>query len=426
MVVGVSLRWISSRDVASLRGWFDSQGFPRVRSEVPSVPSDTAVVVIFIWWVEEVTVILIRWIDIQNSQWVGLENKRLFWVLMVDLIVVRRYCVVYLASLQWWAMNRCVLRWKERRQWLQDSIGYEMFDHLVLFIGLFQRSSVSYMFIFFHNLWDLVKNFPVNISYQNGNWIRFEEFNSVGNRSDVSRLVVEGSPIETQRGVADYKLVAYKIESRFNVFTYLIKPSEFQSIESPFLGLSLRFRLVLLRVFISWACYILVFIELGRVMSQSGLVIKGSHGNNINKTLKLKIKVPCFDNSALIEGYSKSLIGRYMNPVMQDMTSLLHSVMSRACCKVIFLVNFAGLKPQILFAYYFICPFEITMIKGMSYPIFCLFDISVTEITAKYYRLYFLSEFWYLIWTQIVDSNLRSMVISSAIWGMTPTFTMGI
>ncbi|CAE5975832.1 unnamed protein product [Arabidopsis arenosa] len=332
-VVGVSLRWISSRDVASFRGWFDSQGFPRVRSEVPSVPSDTAMVVIFIWWVEEVTVILIRWIDIQNSQWVGLENKRFFWVIMVDLIVVRRYCVVYLASLQWWAMNRCVLRWKERRQWLQDPIGYEMFDHLVLFIGLFQRSSVSYMFIFFHNLWDLVKNFPVNISYQNGNWIRFEEFNSVGNRSDVSRLVVEGSPIETQRGVADYKLVAYKIESRFNVFTYLIKPSEFQSIESPFLGLSLRFRLVLLRVFISWACYILVFIELGRVMSQSGLVIKGSHGNNINKTLKLKIKVPCFDNSALIEGYSKSLIGRYMNPAMQDMTSLLHSVMSRACCK---------------------------------------------------------------------------------------------
>ncbi|OAP07534.1 hypothetical protein AXX17_AT2G06990 [Arabidopsis thaliana] len=55
-------------------------------------------------------------------------------------------------------------------------------------------------------------------------------------------------------------------------------------------------------------------------MSQSGLVNQGS---NVSNTMKLKIKVPRFDNSSLIEGYSKTLIGRCMNPAMQDMKSLL-------------------------------------------------------------------------------------------------------
>ncbi|XP_010479035.1 PREDICTED: uncharacterized protein LOC104757938 [Camelina sativa] len=50
-----------------------------------------------------------------------------------------------------------------------------------------------------------------------------------------------------------------------------------------------------------------------RVLSEK---VSGSSG-------KLKIKVPRFDNSALIQGYAKTLIGRCMNPAMQDMKALL-------------------------------------------------------------------------------------------------------
>lgn len=40
-------------------------------------------------------------------------------------------------------------------------------------------------------------------------------------------------------------------------------------------------------------------------------------------TMKLKIKVPNFDNSTLVQGYSKTLIGRCMNPRAQNMNNLL-------------------------------------------------------------------------------------------------------
>jgi len=66
--------------------------------------------------------------------------------------------------------------------------------------------------------------------------------------------------------------------------------------------------------------FVRILFGLGRGMSQSGLVNQGS---NVSNTMKLKIKVPRFDNSSLIEGYSKTLIGRCMNPAMQDMKSLL-------------------------------------------------------------------------------------------------------
>ncbi|ESQ44712.1 hypothetical protein EUTSA_v10003397mg, partial [Eutrema salsugineum] len=38
----------------------------------------------------------------------------------------------------------------------------------------------------------------------------------------------------------------------------------------------------------------------------------------------MKITVPHFDNSELIEGYAMTLIGRCMNPPMQDMKMLLY------------------------------------------------------------------------------------------------------
>lgn len=58
------------------------------------------------------------------------------------------------------------------------------------------------------------------------------------------------------------------------------------------------------------------------VMSQSGLVRKGlTEGKAVMP--KRKIKIPHFDNSALIAGYSKTIIGRCMNPRAQDMKTLL-------------------------------------------------------------------------------------------------------
>lgn len=42
-------------------------------------------------------------------------------------------------------------------------------------------------------------------------------------------------------------------------------------------------------------------------------------------TMKLKIKVPQFDNSVLVQGYPKTLIGRCMNMRDQSMKNLLFS-----------------------------------------------------------------------------------------------------
>lgn len=39
--------------------------------------------------------------------------------------------------------------------------------------------------------------------------------------------------------------------------------------------------------------------------------------------MKLKNKVPRFDNSAMIDGYACTLIGRCMNPIMHNMKTLL-------------------------------------------------------------------------------------------------------
>lgn len=47
-------------------------------------------------------------------------------------------------------------------------------------------------------------------------------------------------------------------------------------------------------------------------------------GENARK--RLKISVPHFDNSALIKTYSKTLIGRCMNPPAQDMKALIQNV----------------------------------------------------------------------------------------------------
>lgn len=59
-------------------------------------------------------------------------------------------------------------------------------------------------------------------------------------------------------------------------------------------------------------------------MSQSRFIGKGgAEGSKGMSGLKMKIKIPYFDNSALIAGYSKTVIGRCMNPRLQDMKALL-------------------------------------------------------------------------------------------------------
>lgn len=59
-------------------------------------------------------------------------------------------------------------------------------------------------------------------------------------------------------------------------------------------------------------------------MSQGQLVGKaGSKSGTENVIKKLKISVPHFDNTAFIKGYSRTLIGRCMNPSKQDVKLLL-------------------------------------------------------------------------------------------------------
>lgn len=60
------------------------------------------------------------------------------------------------------------------------------------------------------------------------------------------------------------------------------------------------------------------------IMSQGQLV--GANGDGKiggGNRKRLKISVPHFDNSDLIKSYSKTLIGRSMNPRKQDISSLL-------------------------------------------------------------------------------------------------------
>ncbi|XP_024007266.1 uncharacterized protein LOC112083468 [Eutrema salsugineum] len=60
-------------------------------------------------------------------------------------------------------------------------------------------------------------------------------------------------------------------------------------------------------------------------MSQSGLIKHDGTGKKVEISMKrLKVTVPHFDNSSLIEAYSKTLIRRCMNPHMQDMKALLY------------------------------------------------------------------------------------------------------
>ncbi|CAA7057749.1 unnamed protein product [Microthlaspi erraticum] len=60
-------------------------------------------------------------------------------------------------------------------------------------------------------------------------------------------------------------------------------------------------------------------------MSQASRINGGGSNEGKEKLApRLKITVPRFDNTELIRGYSRTLIGRCMNPMMQDVQSLLH------------------------------------------------------------------------------------------------------
>lgn len=59
-------------------------------------------------------------------------------------------------------------------------------------------------------------------------------------------------------------------------------------------------------------------------MAQSYMLSKeGVEKSLAAVTMKLKIKVPHFDNSALVQEYSKTLIGGCMNPRVQSIKNML-------------------------------------------------------------------------------------------------------
>lgn len=82
-----------------------------------------------------------------------------------------------------------------------------------------------------------------------------------------------------------------------------------------FSTISFGFFLSVLRV---CCCSFSVLMAQARIIGKGG--VEGSKGSG---GLKMKIKIPYFDNSALIAGYAKTIIGRCMNPRMQDMKALL-------------------------------------------------------------------------------------------------------
>lgn len=59
----------------------------------------------------------------------------------------------------------------------------------------------------------------------------------------------------------------------------------------------------------------------GQLVGFSGI---GTNGEGTRK--RLKISVPHFDNSAFIKSFSKTLIGRCMNPPEQDMKALFQNL----------------------------------------------------------------------------------------------------
>ncbi|KAL0661424.1 hypothetical protein Bca4012_098261 [Brassica carinata] len=68
-------------------------------------------------------------------------------------------------------------------------------------------------------------------------------------------------------------------------------------------------------------CFVIVIQR--SIMDLSHLLNKGEMKNGDNTRKRLKITVPHFDNSELIKTFSKTLIGRCMNPPAQDMKALI-------------------------------------------------------------------------------------------------------
>ncbi|KAL0661301.1 hypothetical protein Bca4012_098138 [Brassica carinata] len=64
-------------------------------------------------------------------------------------------------------------------------------------------------------------------------------------------------------------------------------------------------------------------IDLSRIMTQGQWMVKSGGKKVQAPSMGLKISIPKFDNSVLITEYSKTLIGRCMNPFKQEMNALL-------------------------------------------------------------------------------------------------------
>lgn len=85
---------------------------------------------------------------------------------------------------------------------------------------------------------------------------------------------------------------------------------------------SITFKLLLFKAFIFtnflWFYWLLIEMMQTQLVGKNGAV---QSGEGMRKWLK--ISVPHFDNSDLIKGYSKTLIGRCINPAEQDIKALI-------------------------------------------------------------------------------------------------------
>lgn len=91
----------------------------------------------------------------------------------------------------------------------------------------------------------------------------------------------------------------------------------------------------------------------------------------------------------------------------------LFSVNQRLCCKVFIFGYYVGFNSQIIYVCCIICVIEV-IIKGRKSSISDLYGVLVMEIMAKYYWLYVLSEFWYLVCKKGFAKNVRFTLRSIA------------
>ncbi|CAA7044916.1 unnamed protein product [Microthlaspi erraticum] len=144
-------------------------------------------------------------------------------------------------------------------------------------------------------------------------------FKICGDSSDII-IIMNGDSVRFE-GIVVIELRQYKKTVTIRLIQYCLFSVLLRIF---FLSLILRVLILVFPVVLIISFCIGVVVQ-GLAMTQGKLVGNGASNQGDKKPVnRLKITVPRFDNTALIRGYSRTLIGRCMNPAAQDVNALLH------------------------------------------------------------------------------------------------------